>query len=73
MKTTSSKRRKIELFPKGLVHGFGQKLAIFPIFNLKEYRPRKCVLRYSRTKKPLSKVYQQEVEKVEKVRFFLRG
>ena len=25
-----SKRRKIEIFPKGLTHGFGQKMAIFP-------------------------------------------
>ena len=28
--TRSSKSRKIEIFPKGLVHGYGQKLAIFP-------------------------------------------
>ena len=72
MKTTSSKRRKIELFPKGLVHGLGQKLATFPIFYFKEYRPGKCPLRYSRTKIPLSKVSKQEVEKVEKVKFFQR-
>ena len=26
------KSRKIEIFPKGLVHGFGPKLAIFPAF-----------------------------------------
>ena len=30
IKTRSSKRRKIDIFPKGLVHGFGPKLAIFP-------------------------------------------
>ena len=29
MKTRSSKNGKIAIFPKGLVHGFGQKLAIF--------------------------------------------
>ena len=34
MKTRSSKRRKIEIFPKGLVHGFGQKGAICPFFFL---------------------------------------
>ena len=28
-KTRSSKNGKIAIFPKGLVHGFGQKLAIF--------------------------------------------
>ena len=32
IKTTSSKSRKIEIFPKGLTHGLGQKLAIFPSF-----------------------------------------
>ena len=26
------KSRNITIFPKGLVHGFGQKLAIFPSF-----------------------------------------
>ena len=30
VKTRNSKRRKIEIFAKGLVHGFGPKLAIFP-------------------------------------------
>ena len=32
IKTRSSKSGKIAIFPKGLVHGFGQKLAIFPSF-----------------------------------------
>ena len=32
MKTGSWKSPNIEIFPKGLVHGFGQKLAIFPSF-----------------------------------------
>ena len=30
LKTRSSKSRKIDLFPKGLTHGFGPKMAIFP-------------------------------------------
>ena len=30
IKTTGSKSRKIEIFPKGLTHGFGQKMPIFP-------------------------------------------
>ena len=32
MKTASSNRRKIDIFPKGLTHGVAQKLAIFPSF-----------------------------------------
>ena len=46
--TRSSKSPKIRAFPKGLVHGFGQKLAIFPSFYLSQNWARKCVLRYSR-------------------------
>ena len=34
MKTRSSKRRKIDIFPKELTHGFGPKLGIFPTFFL---------------------------------------
>ena len=34
MKTRSPTSRKIDIFPKGLTHGFGPKTAIFPIFFL---------------------------------------
>ena len=51
LKRGSSKSRKIEIFSKGLVHGFRPKLAIFPCFLLRQYRPGKCVLGYSRKKK----------------------
>ena len=36
IKTTSPKSRKIDIFPKGLVHGFCQKLAIFPFFYFRQ-------------------------------------
>ena len=55
-KTTSSQSRKTGIFPNGLTHGFGQKMAIFPSFFLKQYMPGKCVLRYSRTKKRRSRL-----------------
>ena len=32
-KNNKSKSRKNRIFPKGLVHGFGQKLAIFDLAN----------------------------------------
>ena len=38
-----------------------------------QYRPGKCLLRYSRTKKHLSRLWKQEVEKVQKFTFFQRG
>ena len=34
LKTSSSKERKIDIFPKGLTHGFGPKMAIFRTFFL---------------------------------------
>ena len=43
-------------FCKGLTHGFSPKLAIFPCFVFRKYRPGKSVLRYSRTKKCLSRL-----------------
>ena len=34
IKTRSSKRRKIDIFIRGLTHGFGPKVAIFSTFFL---------------------------------------
>ena len=73
MKKRSSKSRKIENFPKGLTDGFGQKMTIFPSPFFRQYKPGKCVLQYSRTKKRLSSLEKKEVQKVEKLRFFQRG
>ena len=53
-KKRSSKSQKIEIFPTGLTHGFGQKMAIFPCLFFLQYRPGKFVVQYSRTKKRLS-------------------
>ena len=36
--TRSSKSRKIDILPKGLTHGFGPKMAIFPTFFFRQYR-----------------------------------
>ena len=41
IKTRSSKSRKIDIFPKGLTHGFGPKIASFPIFFFKTIQTRK--------------------------------
>ena len=32
IKTKSLESRKIDIFPKGLTHGFSPKMSIFPIF-----------------------------------------
>ena len=72
MKTRSSKSRKIDIFLKGLTHGFGPKMAIFQLFSFWQYKKGKCLLRYSRTKKRLSRQKKQEVQNVEKLTFFLK-
>ena len=61
------------IFSKGLTHGFGPKMTIFPKFFFRQYNPGKCLLRYSRRKKRLPSVEKQEVQKVEKWPFFQRG
>ena len=55
-KNKKFKKSKIWHFSKGLTHGFGPKMAIFPTFFLRQYRPGKCLLRCSRTKKRLSRL-----------------
>ena len=37
------KTSKIEIFTKGLVHGFGPKGVVFPSFLFRQYRPGKSV------------------------------
>ena len=73
IKKRRSRSPKIDIFPKGLTHGFGPKMAIFLTFLLRQYRPGKCLLRYSRTKKRLLGLKKQEVLKVQKWTFFQRG
>ena len=53
IKRRSSKSQKIDIFPKGLTHGFGPKMALFRTFFFRQYRPGKCLLRYSTTKRLL--------------------
>ena len=55
IKTGSSTSRKIDIFPNGLTYGFGPKMGIFPtLFFFSQYKPEKCLLRYSKTIKRLS-------------------
>ena len=69
----SSKSRKIDIFPKGLTHGFSPENRNFSTFFLRQYRQRKCLLRYFKTKQRLSRLKKKEPQKVKKLRFFQRG
>ena len=64
---------KLTFFQRVNTHAFGPKMAIFPTFFLRQYRPGKSLLRYSRTKKRLSRLLKQEVQKVEILTFFQGG
>ena len=57
---TPSKSGETVSFQKGLVHAFGQKLTIFPSFFFWQYRPGKCVFRYSKTKKRVSQLLKKK-------------
>ena len=52
---------------------FWSKIGNFPDSYFMENRPEKCVLRYSKRKKRLSRLHKQEAEKVEKLGFFQTG
>ena len=56
IKPRSSKSRKIDIFQRGLTHRYGPKIAIFLNFFFRQDRQGKCLLRYSRTKKLLSRL-----------------
>ena len=62
-KNKKFKTSKIEMFPQGLTHGFGPKIVICPPFFFSQYRPGKCFLWYSRTKKNLSRLQKQKFKK----------
>ena len=72
-KNKKFKKSKMALFPKGLTHGFDPKMTIFPFFFSRSIGQGKCLLRYSRTLKRLSRLLIQEVQNVEKLTFFRRG
>ena len=50
------KTSKIDISPKRITHGLCPKMAIFPTFCFRQYRPGKSLLRYSRTKKRFTRL-----------------
>ena len=62
-KNKKLKKSKNWHFSKGVTHGFGPKMAVFLSFFFRQERPGKCLLRYSRTKKDLSRVSNKKLKK----------
>ena len=62
-KNKKFKKSKIDIFLKGLTHGFGPRMAIYPTILFRQDRPGKCLLRVSRTKKRLSKPKNMKFKK----------
>ena len=69
MKTKSLKSRKIDIFPRGLTHGLGPKMAIFPNFFFRQYSPGICLSRYFRNKKPFLGYKKKNFKKSKKLHF----
>ena len=69
IKARTSKSGNIAILPKGLVHGFGQKLTIFPFFFL-AIKARKMCFSIFENEKTCFIAIKQEVQKVEKLPFF---
>ena len=43
-KIKGPKSRKVDIFPNGLTHGFGAKMAMFPTFFFKQHKTGKYIL-----------------------------
>ena len=57
------KKSKIDIFLKGLTHGFGPRMAICPTIIFRQDRQGKCLLRDCRTKKRLSRPKNMKFKK----------
>ena len=64
---------KIDIFPKGLTHGFGPKMAIFPtFFFFRHYRPWNDFYDILERKSPFSAI-KTSSSKEQKIDSFLKG
>ena len=73
VKTKSLKSRKIDIFPKGLTHGFGRKMAIFPICFFQAIQTRKMSFMIFQNKKNAFLGYKNRKSKESKNCHFSKG
>ena len=73
IKTRSSKSQKIDIFPKGLTHGFGPKMAMFPTFFFQTIQARKMsFIIFQNEKAPFQAIKARSLES-RKIDIFLKG
>ena len=73
IKTRSSKSRKIDIFPKGLTHGFGPKMAFFCTFFFQALQARKMsVMIFENEKMPFQAIKTRS-SKIRKIDIFPNG
>ena len=73
IKTRSSRIRKIDIFPKGLTHGFGQNMAIFPAFFFQALWVRKMTFLIFQIEKTPFQAIKRRSSKRQKIDFFPKG
>ena len=73
IKTRSSKSRKIDIFPKGLNHGFGSEMSIFPTFFFQAIQAGKMSFSIFQNGKPLFQAIKTRSSKSRKIQIFLKG
>ena len=73
IKTRSSKRRKIDIFPKGLTHGFGPKTAIFSTFFFYPIQDRKMSFMIFQNENTLFQAIKTRRSKSRKSDIFPKG
>ena len=70
IKTRSSKSRNIDIFPKGLTHGFGPKMAIFPSIFFKTIQGRKMFFTIFQNEKTPYQAIKTRSSKTRKIEIF---
>ena len=73
IKTRSPKTRKIGIFPKGLTHGFGPKMAIFPTFFFSAIQATKMSFMTFQNEKTPFQAIKTRSPKSRKIDIFAKG
>ena len=72
-KTGSSKSRRFDIFPKGLIHGFSPNVAIFPTFFLQGIEVRKMSLTIFQNEKTPLQAIKTRSSRSRKIDIFPKG